>query len=91
MTKSRTSSRTDVRSTPAWTTYGCKNPSSPAVVSGAISAGSSPMNAAATLMAFTISPFAYPGCVLKPWNVAVIASAEKLSVSISPRVPPSSV
>ena len=49
------------------------------------------MNAAAILIALTMRPFAYPGCVLNPWKVTVIASAEKLSTSISPRMPPSMV
>ena len=42
-------------------------------------------------IAFTMRPFAKPGWVLKPWKVSVIASAEKLSTSISPREPPSIV
>ena len=45
------------------------------------------MNSAASLIEFSIRPFAYPGWVLKPWNVMVIASAEKLSNSISPNSP----
>src|SRR5712691_9088421 len=68
------------------------NPACPSVVSGdSASFGRRSMNDAATLIAFTIRPFAYPGWVLKPWKVMVIASAEKLSTSISPRLPPSMV
>ena len=62
------------------------------VVSGDMpSAGNRLMKSAATLMALIIRPFAYPGCVLKPWKVSVMASAEKLSISTSPRLPPSIV
>jgi hypothetical protein len=53
--------------------------------------GSRSMKSAATLMALTILPLAYPGCVLNPWKVTVIASAENVSISISPRVSPSIV
>src|SRR5437764_8786998 len=43
------------------------------------------------LMAFTIFHFANPGWGLVPWNVTVIASAEKVSVSSVPRPAPSIV
>ena len=36
-------------------------------------------------MALTMRPFAYPGCALNPLKTMVIASAEKFSISISPR------
>ena len=49
------------------------------------------MNSAATLIELIIFPLAYPGCVLKPTKVRVIASAKKVSISISPRWPPSIV
>ena len=49
------------------------------------------MKRAASLIAFTMRPFAKPGCVLNPRNVIEIASAEKLSNSSSPRAPPSIV
>ena len=54
-------------------------------------AGRRATKSAAMRMAFTMRSFVYPGCVLKPLNVTVMASAEKLSNSSSPRPPPSSV
>ena len=58
VTKSRTITRTDVRSTLAVSVYGCTKPSWPSVVSGDRSRGRLSMNAAATLMVFTMRSFA---------------------------------
>jgi hypothetical protein len=49
------------------------------------------MKSAAILIELIIFPLAKPGWVLNPWKVIVMASAEKLSYSISPRGPPSMV
>ena len=49
------------------------------------------MKSAAILIELIILPLAKPGWVLKPTKVIVIASAEKVSISISPRAPPSMV
>jgi hypothetical protein len=89
--KSRIKNRTDVLSTDASSTYGCTKPSRSFVVSGERSFGSRPMKSAATLIELTICPCANPGCVLRPWNVTTMESAEKVSDSMSPRVLPSIV
>ena len=43
------------------------------------------------MIALTIRPLPYPGCVLKPINVTTIVSAEKVSVCSCPSVSPSIV
>ena len=44
-----------------------------------------------TFTAFTMTPVANPGCVLRPWNVTVIESALNVSASSVPSPAPSSV